>query len=247
MYALYVVVLLGTWHLLGNKSMESRLLISTPTDTLRYFLQDIGKLGRDWLYTGVESLAGLLIALALTLLLTYAFYASKLLYQVIMPLVLALQIIPLITLSPFITLAVGLSIYSKILMALIVCFLPLVVLTTHGIDRAKRSFETLIYQYSATKWRAYRLIVLPATLPVLIAALRTATTLSLVGAVVAEFTGAEHGLGKNLFLAAKRLEPELMASSVILCFGLGLLLHGLLSIVVYLIPSRFTLRRPATP
>lgn len=247
MYALYIVVLLGAWHSLGNMSMESRLLISTPTDTLQYFLRNMGKLGQDCLYTGFESLAGLFLALALTLLLTYSFYASKLLYRIIMPLVLALQLIPLITLSPFLTLAVGISIYSKILMALIVCFLPLVVLTTHGIDRAKASFEGLIYQYSASKWRAYRFVILPATFPVLITALRTSATLSLVGAVVAEFTGAEQGLGKNLFLAAKRLEPELMAVSIILCFGLGLLLHGLLSLVVHAIPSRLTRRRQTTP
>jgi len=53
------------------------------------------------------------------------------------------------------------------------------------------------------------------------AGLKVASTLAVIGAIVAEFNGADIGLGKNLFLAAKKLEPELMMSSLILSSVLG--------------------------
>src|SRR5262249_28192496 len=62
---------------------------------------------------------------------------------------------------------------------------------------------------------------LPMSIPSMFSGMKIAATLSVIGAIVAEFNGSEFGLGKNLFLAAKRLEPELMMTSLVLCSGLG--------------------------
>ena len=61
--------------------------------------------------------------------------------------------------------------------------------------------------------------------------LKIAATWSVIGAIVAEFNGADIGLGKNLFLAAKLLEPELMLSSLILSSLLGALMYGLIILI----------------
>ena len=58
------------------------------------------------------------------------------------------------------------------------------------------------------------------------AGLKISATLAVIGAIVAEFNGAEIGLGKNLFLAAKRLEPDLMMSSLLLSTLLGVVFFG---------------------
>jgi len=57
------------------------------------------------------------------------------------------------------------------------------------------------------------------------AGLKVSATLAVIGAIVAEFVGAPIGLGKNLFLSAKRLEPELMMASLLLSTSIGLLLY----------------------
>lgn len=72
-------------------------------------------------------------------------------------------------------------------------------------------------------------------MPNIMTGLKIAATLAVIGAIVAEFNGAEIGLGKNLFLAAKRLEPELMMSSLFLSSLLG----GLMYFIIYLIEHRF--------
>ena len=65
-------------------------------------------------------------------------------------------------------------------------------------------------------------------MPSIMAGLKISATLAVIGAIVAEFNGAEMGLGKNLFLAAKRLEPDLMMSSLLLSTLLGGMFFGLI-------------------
>ena len=72
-------------------------------------------------------------------------------------------------------------------------------------------------------------------MPQIMAGLKVAATLAVIGAIVAEFNGTEIGLGKNLFLAAKRIEPELMMSSLLLSALLG----GFLYLSIYLIEYIF--------
>ena len=75
------------------------------------------------------------------------------------------------------------------------------------------------------------MVYFPLSIPNIMAGLKVAAALSVIGAIVGEFNGTKIGLGKNLFLAAKRLEPELMMSSLILSTILG----GLMFLVIYLI------------
>ncbi len=56
--------------------------------------------------------------------------------------------------------------------------------------------------------------------------LKVSSLLSVIGAIVGEFNGADVGLGKNLYLAAKKLEPELMVNSLFLSAIIGFLLYG---------------------
>lgn len=79
----------------------------------------------------------------------------------------------------------------------------------------------MMFIYGATTTQKIRHMYFPLALPNIMSGLKIATTLAVIGAIVAEFNGADVGLGKNLFLAAKRLEPELMMTSLILSSLLG--------------------------
>ncbi len=68
-------------------------------------------------------------------------------------------------------------------------------------------------------------------MPSIIAGLKISATLAVIGAIVAEFNGADLGLGKNLYLSAKRLEPELMMTSLILSTIIGFLLFYIVKII----------------
>jgi NitT/TauT family transport system permease protein len=85
-----------------------------------------------------------------------------------------------------------------------------------------------MYIYNASKTQIIYRVYFPLSTPHIISGLKIAATLAVIGAIVAEFNGTEIGLGKNLFLAAKRLEPELMMSSLILSSVLGGSLYALI-------------------
>ena len=93
--------------------------------------------------------------------------------------------------------------------------------------------EILEYAYinKASTWKKITNIYFPLSASNIFAGLKIAATLSVIGAIVAEFTGAKIGLGKNLFLSSKRLEPELMMSSLILSTLLGIMLFGLIYVL----------------
>ena len=63
------------------------------------------------------------------------------------------------------------------------------------------------------------------------AGLKISATLAVIGAIVAEFNGAEVGLGKNLYLAAKRLEPDMMMNSLLLSTLLGGVVYLCISMI----------------
>ena len=61
--------------------------------------------------------------------------------------------------------------------------------------------------------------------------LKISATLSVIGAIVAEFSGAEKGIGRNLFISAVRLEPELMVASLLMSTTIGFILFGIIILI----------------
>ncbi len=129
--------------------------------------------------------------------------------------------VPLIVLAPFFIILLGLGIASKVAMSALLCFFPVFVNFAQGYQGISSNIHDLLVINNAGKWASIRRVYFPLSLPSIFAGLKVSTTLSVIGAIVAEFTGAESGLGKNLFLAAKRLEPELMMTSLLLSAVLG--------------------------
>jgi NitT/TauT family transport system permease protein len=76
-----------------------------------------------------------------------------------------------------------------------------------------------------------RHVYFPLSMSSIMAGLKVSATLAVIGAIVAEFTGAEIGLGKNLFISAIRLEPDLMMTSLLLSTLIGLTIYGSIRLV----------------
>jgi NitT/TauT family transport system permease protein len=89
--------------------------------------------------------------------------------------------------------------------------------------------------YNADTKTRIKQVYFPLAMPSIMAGLKISATLAVIGAIVAEFNGAEIGLGKNLFLAAKRLEPDMMMCSLLLSTLLGVVFFG----TIYFIEKNF--------
>jgi NitT/TauT family transport system permease protein len=222
---LFLIAGVVLWQLIGTNN-KVRLLISTPSRVCNYFVTNAGSLIGAFIQTSLEAFSGIVLAsLVCFSIMFVCFYWPRLL-AALLPIIALSQVIPLITLAPLFILLFGLGTLSKLMMSALICFFPIFVGFATGVRQVSDEVRTMLYVYDASVWQRIRWAYLPQSLPHLMAGLKVASTLAVIGAIVAEFNGADVGLGKNLFLAAKKLEPELMMSSLILSSVLGGALFG---------------------
>jgi len=234
LYIVLGILLLLLWQYMGSTSQTARLLLSSPSLIGKYFAANYPDLLNATFITFIEAVSGLLIATMFSLgTMIICFYFPKLM-DFVMPVMVTSQVIPLIVLAPFFIILLGIGMGSKIAMAALMCFFPIFVNFAQGYKAINQNIHELMYIYNADTWTKIKQIYFPLSMPSIMAGLKISATLAVIGAIVAEFNGAEIGLGKNLFLSAIRLEPDLMMTSLVLSAILGIILYG----VIYLVEKK---------
>jgi NitT/TauT family transport system permease protein len=230
-YISIILVLIILWQYCGQKSGTVRLLISTPVEISNYILENIIDLLYATFTTFIESVIGLLLAVLISFLLMIIVFYRPSLMDYLLPLMVMSQVIPLIVLAPFFILLLGIGISSKVAMAALMCFFPIFINFARGFQSISNNILDLVTLYRAkTSFRIIH-IYFPLSVPNIMTGLKISAPLAIIGAIVAEFTGAKIGLGKNLFLSSIRLDPELMFSSLILSACLGGVIFGTILII----------------
>lgn len=215
------LLLLALWQYFGSHNLTVRLLLSSPTLVAQYFVENAPDLLTAMRVTLIEALAGLAIATLFSFgVMILCFYKPKLM-DFVLPLMVTSQVIPLIVLAPFFIILMGIGLASKIAMAAVISFFPIFVNFAQGYKAISGNIHELMYIYNAPLLFRIRRVYFPLSMSSILAGLKVSATLAVIGAIVAEFTGAESGLGKNLFLSALRLEPELMMTSLIMSTVIG--------------------------
>ncbi|MCZ2392972.1 MAG: ABC transporter permease [Chitinophagales bacterium] len=228
------ITLLAAWEYFGSSSQTARLLLSSPSLIVKYFGENTAILMQATQVTLIEAAAGLLIATAFSFgVMILCFYFPKLM-DFVLPIMITSQVIPLIVLAPFFIILMGIGLESKIAMAALMCFFPIFVNFAQGYKAISQNIHELMHIYNADTRTRIRQVYFPLSMPSIMAGLKISATLAVIGAIVAEFNGAEMGLGKNLFLAAKRLEPDLMMTSLLLSTLMGVLFFG----TIYLLEKK---------
>lgn len=220
-YALIVLIGVPGWELAARATPRVRLLVSSPMRVYEFIGENAEELLHATWVTWVEASLGLVVAAIASLALSIAtFYRPRLLHF-ILPGMVTSQVVPLIVLAPFFVIALGIGILSKVAMAAVLCFFPTFVGFAQGYKLIPQEVHDFLDVYEAPKkLRVFR-VYLPLSLPSGLAGLKVSATLSVIGAIVAEFTGSEIGLGRNLFMSTIRLEPELMMASLFGSASLG--------------------------
>jgi NitT/TauT family transport system permease protein len=230
-YIIIIALVIAAWEYFGQSSNTVRLLLSSPSNVITYFGEEYPSLLAATGTTLLEAVLGLLIATAFSFgIMILCFYVPKFL-SFIMPIMIGSQVVPLIVLAPFFILLLGIGLSSKVAMAALISFFPVFVNFGTGVQAIPKEINEFAHINQTSTWRKIKNIYFPLSLPSIFAGLKIAATLSVIGAIVAEFTGAKIGLGKNLFLSAKRLEPELMMSSLLLSTLLGTFIFGAIVLI----------------
>jgi NitT/TauT family transport system permease protein len=225
-YIISIVLVVVLWEISGRNNNTTKLLISTPLESFHYLMNHISNLLLAIWVTFLESFLGLSLATFFSFFVMVIGLFSKKFLDTIMPIMIVSQIIPIITLAPLIILIFGIGIEAKIIVSALMCFFPIFINFNNGIRSIQPEIFDLLKVYNATTLFKIKHIYFPLSTPNIITGLKVSSLLSVIGAIVGEFNGADIGLGKNLFLAAKRLQPELMINSLLFSSIIGFVLYG---------------------
>ncbi|WP_432496071.1 ABC transporter permease [Kineococcus auxinigenes] len=180
-----------------------------------------------------EALLGLAIAALAAFAVAVAVSESALLRRAVMPLAVVLNVTPVVAIAPALTVAFGFGVLPKVLVAALTTFFPLLMNTATGLRSVPREVLQVFRTVHASRWDVLVRLRFPSALPYVFAALRVAFPLSLVGAIVAEFTapGASAGLGTVISVASANSQLDRVFASIACLALMGVLLLAVVTAV----------------
>ena len=193
--AVFLFCLLLIWQL-GAMEVDAAYILPTPVQILQRLWELRAALFTVHLpatmtVTGI----GLLISVVLGLALAVAMDCSPLLQKCLYPVVVASQTIPTTAIAPLFVLWFGYGIWSKVLVTVLMTFFPITITVYDGLRASKTEMGELLQTYGATRRDIFLKIKVPCALPYFFSAVKMAVPLSIIGAAIGEWLGAQSGLG----------------------------------------------------
>ena len=193
--AILVFAFLIFWQMWALK-LDAAYILPSPTDILKRLWELRGPLLTAHLpatmkVVGIALVISIFLGVGLAVLMDASPIAERALY----PLVIASQTIPTTALAPLFVLWFGYSIWSKVLVAVLFTFFPITITVYDGFRSVKTEMKELMMTFGADQRQIFLKLKLPAVLPYFFSALKMAMPLSVVGAAIGEWLGAQSGLG----------------------------------------------------
>lgn len=138
---------------------------------------------------------GLTISLILGITIAVAMHYSKVIEQALYPLLITSQTIPIIALAPIFVLWFGYSIWSKVMVTIVITFFPIAISTFDGLRATDKDLRELFQTFGLTKKQIFFKLEVPSALPSFFSGLKVAVPMSVIGAAIGEWLGAQSGLG----------------------------------------------------
>jgi len=178
--------------------------------------------------TVVETLLGFVFGSVLALVLGTAIALSRRAEYFLYPFIVMFQAMPKVALAPLIIVWFGLGLTSKVAQAAVTAFFPLMVNTIAGLRSADEDRVSLMRSLDASELQILTMLRLPSAMPFIMAGFEIAMVLSLIGAIVAEFVGAQQGLGVLIMSMTFTMDVAGQFSVLLLLSLLGLLLNWII-------------------
>ena len=231
--ALVVLFIFGIWELLPRLGFVNEIILPPASEVLKALWEVVQEeyFWQAMRTTAMETFAGFLLGATFGWLVGTLIGISRIAQIAFYPPAVALQVMPSVALVPVLLTWFGFGMTSKIVMAAVICFFPVLLNATVGLQTVDQDSRTLMRSLGASRLEEYRKLLLPASLPVLFAGLKYGLTLALVGAIVAEFVGGSEGLGVLIKTFNFQLEVNLGFAVVLVLLAFGLALWGLMSLL----------------
>lgn len=228
----FILLLILAWQSLPAIVSLPRgisLFFTTPVEVVKAFYSLIvaNEIQSHVYVSGVEFVVGLGLAIVAGLPLGLVMGRSKTLDAMLDPFVTALNATPRLVFLPLLMLWLGIGIWSKITIVFVGALFPLLINTYEGVKNVDRVLVNVVRSFGASEWQTMKIVILPNSVPYIVAGLRLAIGRALLGVVVGEFFGASKGLGFMIASAATNYKVDVVFVGVTIFMSLSLILTHL--------------------
>ncbi len=237
------VFVLGGWEFLVRAAGIPVYVLPGPLTIAAKLVEDWASLAESLLVTlritGLALAAAVIGGGGLAIL----FAQSKWIEASLFPYAVILQVTPIVAIAPLILIYVRDTEMALLICAWLVAFFPILSNTTLGLNSVDHNFVDLMQLYRAKRWQILWYLRLPGAMPYFLGGLRIAGGLSLIGAVVAEFTAGTaaggSGLAYRILESSYRLDIPRMYAALVLLSATGILIFGVFAALSWLVLHRW--------
>jgi NitT/TauT family transport system permease protein len=219
------VAIVGLWALSIRVFSIPPYLLPGPAGVFKRLVSDAGMLWDNTLVTMTEILLGFGLTLVTAIPVGLAIALSPLAKQILYPPIMLLQLVPKIAVAPLFLVWLGFGMQSKVVLTILMTFFPLLIASISGFQILDQRLLYLTKSMGATTWQTFRYLRVPAALPVIFSGVKTSATIAATAAIVAEFVGANQGLGYVLLKGTSTMDLELTFAVLVALTVIGLVIN----------------------
>ncbi|MBL7252837.1 ABC transporter permease [Paractinoplanes lichenicola] len=198
--------------------------VPAPPDIVAAFRREPGYLLRELGSTMASTAAGFALAAAGGVLLAVVLTTSRTVERAILPLLIAVNAIPKVAVAPLLVVWLGFGPEPKIVLVVLISFFPIVLASAAGLTSTPVELTEFARSLDASFWQTFLRLRLPWALPQIFVGLKVAVSLAVIGAVVAEISNPDAGLGAVVVLSSTSADTPLAFAAIILLAALSVAL-----------------------
>ena len=210
--------MLAIWEVVCRALAVPSFLLPTPSSiVVAAFAFDVAQWWAHLAATLEVTLIGFIISILVSVPIAIALTNSRFLSRTLLPLLVVVQSTPIVAVAPIIVVTLGAGLLPRVVITFLITLFPLVISTATGLQATPPELIELSRSLRASRAREYWQIRLPFAVPYIFSALKVGITLSVIGAVIAEFVAAEKGLGYMILFSTSSFKvPQAFAALAIL-------------------------------
>ena len=219
------VIIIGLWAAAIPVFKIPPYLLPGPAGVFSRVISDAPQLWDNSLVTLTEIVLGFGLTVLTAIPLGLFIALSMLAKQIVYPPLMFLQLVPKIAVAPLFLVWLGFGIESKVLLTLLMTFFPLLLASISGFQILDTRLLFLTQSMGASWWQTFRYLRIPAALPVIFSGVKTSATIATTAAIVAEFVGANKGLGYVLLRGTSTMDMELTFAVLVVLTLIGIVIN----------------------
>ncbi|EPX83091.1 ABC-type nitrate/sulfonate/bicarbonate transport system, permease component [Rubellimicrobium thermophilum DSM 16684] len=229
---IFGTTVLAVWELLVRGLAVPPAILPAPSRIAQTFVASTGLLWGDFVQTILKgALSGLAIGVAAALIAAILVDRFDFLRRGLLPVGHFMAALPIVGIAPIMVMWFGFGWQSKAAVVVLMVFFPMLVNAVAGLQDTTAQQRDLMRTYGASYWQTLRMLRVPAALPFLFNGLKIASTLAMIGAIVAEFFGSPtQGVGFRIASANGALRLDMVWSAILVGALAGSTVYGIITL-----------------